>query len=659
MRSTSNWARPRRAALVTAVTLLAGCAVAAGAMAQEQPFPSNLTLVPTEDTAPSGTCNEFTARVTGFNDAPGGAPVQGVTVDVLQTLQNRGGEPAETRELAFCNPQNAAGPNPTGSGGSSFGDVSGNNPGETAGDFGRNTSVHGEVGPTNANGEVTFGITMLPSSAAGTVTVMVWVEFDDSDEFVEGPSDTSTKTWVGSEEFPVTFLDAGPESSTNPNGTQHTVTVLVRNGGNPLQGVVPASVVMQDATGRSAGDVADPAGGASPNFQGGKPKPAAYQCTPSNAQGVSTCTFQDPAGTGPGTDTVVFFDDQDGEAGEPDGLDPQDAVQKTWVVPAPPPPTTPPSPTPSPTPTPAPTPSPGPATPEARNIRLCHGGTAGATCDTSPRARGPEDLHEVAALVTDRAGNPLANVPVELREVGPAVFTPSGAGTVLVTTGSDGIARAVLTSDQFGTSTIVAEISPPGTTGSFRGPGTADDECEQPAGTGGVPGAGNCSSQTLTVTWEDIHPAECIDGHDNDGDGLTDYPEDPGCDDESDFSEDPFNGLDEARRHQRRINMRFRDWVGPGDEGLVIFGRLRLAEDGDRFRKCTQQQPVSIQRLVDGQWRTRKSVSTNARGRYAGVVFDQTGRYRAVAPRVEILIEDVARHACLRVDKRKTHHHRR
>ncbi|HYO60498.1 MAG TPA: Ig-like domain-containing protein, partial [Actinomycetota bacterium] len=552
-------------------------------------------------------------------------------------------------------PQNPSGPNPTGAGGASFGDVSGNNPAQTAGDFGRNTSVHGEVGPTDANGQVTFGITMLPASSSGTVTVMVWVETGDGDVFVEGPSDTSTKTWVHNDGLPVTSLDATPESSTNPNGTQHTVTVRVTNGGNPLQGVVPASLVMPDASGRPAGDVADPAAGASPNYLGGKPKPLAYQCTPSNAQGFSTCTFQDPAGTGAGTDTIVFFDDQDGDPARPDGFDPQDAVQKSWFVPAPPTPT--PSPPPTATPSPSPSPSPGPATPEARNVRLCHGSAVAPVCGTAVEARGLGDEHELSALVTDRGGAPLANVPVEFRETGPATFVPGGADSVLATTGSDGIARAVLTSEDFGTSTIVAEISPPGTTGSFRGPGSSDDECEQPAGPGGTPAAGNCVSQALTVAWEDVHPTECGDGRDNDDDGYVDL-DDPGCVDELDDDETP--GPDQSTfRHPRRINMRFRDWVGPGDEGLVIFGRVRLSEDGDTFRKCTQGQRVRIQRLVDGDWVTKKNATTNARGRYTGVVFDRPGRYRAVALRSQIPVDDVVVHVCPRVEIEKTHHHRR
>lgn len=261
--------------------------------------------------------------------------------------------------------------------------------------------------------------------------------------------------------------------------------------------------------------------------------------------------------------------------------------------------------------------------------------------------------------MTDQEGDPLAGVPVEVREVGPARFTPSGASTVVVTTGPDGIARVVLESDVEGTSVIVAEISPPGSAGSIRGPGAADDECEQPAGAGGAPQAGNCVSASLTVVWSHIDPPPpdiCDDGVDNDGDGFVDL-EDPGCVNAADDSEtpDPHPVVED---HDRRINMRFRDWVGPGDEGLVIFGRLRLVDEEDNFRKCTQGQTVLIQRRVEDHWETRKTVTTNARGRYAGVVFDRTGPYRAVAPRSEIATE-TADHVCRRAQKVKTHHHRR
>lgn len=620
--------RSRRLAVAAGAALLLGLTVPAS-RAQEQPFPNSLTLTPPSDSATAGTCNEFTARVTAFENTP----VSGVTVDVRQVVQNAGLEPDETRELSFCNPANASGANPTGQGGTAFGDVSGNNDTSTPGVAGRHTDVHGEVGPTDANGEVTFGIAIAPTSSSGEVEVTAWVEGQDDDALaVEGePSDESTKTWTPAPEPPPASLDAAPETASAPNGGSHQVTVTLTAGGNPVTGQVPSSLVTTDATGRPAGDVADPGAGPSPNAT------ATYTCPASDAQGMSSCTFQDPVGTGPGTDTVVFFLDE-GAAGL-DAGDPQDAVQVAWFQPQPPPPTA----------TPTPTPTPGPSTPEARNVELCHGTAATPVCDTSPATREPGEEHSLTVRVTGRDGTGLSGVPVELRERGPAGFLPGG-NSVLVTTAADGTAGATLSTQELGTSTIVAEISPPGTAGSQRGPAADDDECEQPAGPSGVPPAGNCVSRALQVSWVVV---ECADGLDNDADGFTDL-DDPGCTSEDDVSELPVNLV----HHDRRTNMRFRDWVGPGDEGLVIFGRLRLTGDDDHFSKCTHRQPMLIQRRVDGEWNTVKDARTNATGRWTGVVFDVPGPYRAVAPRVEIDVDGVL-HVCFSAHKVKTHHHRR
>ena len=637
MRSLSSSRAGRWIAAAGVVTVLVTATPLAGA--QEQPGPTALTLSPESDTAPAGTCNEFTARVTGSDQVP----VGGATVDVRQVLVDAGTEPGETRELAFCNPVDPSGANPTGQGGTSFGDVSGNNEAATAGLPGRHTSVHGEVGPTNANGEVTFGITINQAND-DDVTVTAWFEFEDDDAFSETDlSDESTKTWAVNEQPPVTSLDAAPESASASNGGQHQVTVTMATVDGPAAGIVPGSLILPDATGRPAGDAAAPNAGASPNAGG-----PGYSCTPSDAQGVSTCTFQDPAGTGAGTDTVAFFVDT-GAAGLQEA-DVQDAAQVTWMQPLPPPST----PTPS---TPTPTPTPAPATPEARNVRLCHEAASPTTCDVAPAILVVGNEHTVAALVTDRLGNTVAGVPVELRVSGAGAFEPSGVSSVLVTTASDGVALATLTSESDGVSTIVAEIAPPGTAGGFRGPAANDDECEQPAGANGVPAAGNCVSQAVQVTWvEDA--AECDDGLDNDDDSLVDL-EDPGCTSGDDDSELPVHTIDPPLvPHDRRINMRFRDWVGPGDEGLVIFGRVRLADDEDNFRRCTQAQPVRIQRRIDGDWKTIKHATTNARGRYAGVVFDKPGPHRAVAVRTELFVGDVL-HVCRRVEIEKPHNHRR
>lgn len=647
MRSTAARPTGRLLALAGSIVVLTATVTAAGA--QEGEFHFEVTLTPESDGAASATCNEFTARVTAGSEVQN--PRDQVIVDVRQTLDGAGTEPGEARELSFCAPQDASGANPvTGPTGANagpsfggpptYGDVSGNNQGETAGQPGRNTTVHAEVGPTDQNGEITFGISMTPASASGSVTVFVWVDPTDNDVYDEGEaSDTSAKTWTAAApEAPPTSLDAAPESASLPNGGSHEVTVTLTAGGNPVAGRVPSGVVAPDATGRPAGDVADAGAGGSPNTT------AAYTCSASNAQGVSTCTFQDPSGTPAGTDTVVLFLDE-GAAGL-DAGDPQDAVQVTWFQPQP---------QPSPPLAATPTPSPAPETPEARNVVLCHGTSVTPSCDTSVKGRGFGEDHSFAVRVSDRDGNSLSGVPVELRETGPAVFAPSGVSTIRVTTGANGVAVVTLTTDVEGTSIVVAEISPPGTPGSFRGPAGDDDECEQPAGTGGAPPAGNCTARALEVLWM-THPFGeiCSDGQDNDADGLVDFGEDPGCVDEGDDSELPVNLV----HHDRRTNMRFRDSVGPGDEGLVIFGRLRLADEEDAFFECTHRQPMLIQRRVDGEWKTIKEAKTNPTGRWTGVVFDVPVRYRAVAPRVEIQVDDVV-HVCSGARKVKTHHHRR
>ena len=641
----TNTTSRRLATRVALVATIVAVLLPAAASAQPAPFPGNVTLTPESDSATAGTCNEFTARVTGFGDGPGEGPaVEDVTLDVLQVLDSPGNEPAETRELSFCNPADTGAPNPTGADGTAFGDVSGNNPGQTAGAAGRNTTVRAEIGPTDDDGEVTFGISIAPVTSSGTVTVVAWVDLTDDDELVDEPSDASTKTWLASEAPSPTGIDAQPEAAQNVNGTQHQVTVLVSGQGGPMSGVTPLSTIVANATGRPGGDVVDPAAGASPNFVPGKAKPDAYGCSVSNAQGQSTCSFQDLPGTGPGTDTIVFFVDAPGSPEGLDAGDPQDAVQKTWVPAQGPPPSTPPS------------------APEARNVTLCHG-TGIVPCDTVPRSVGVGVQHTVAALVTDRGGRPLANIPVQLRETGPAAFTSSGGNSIVAATGADGVVRAALYSGTFGTSVLVAEISPPGVPGSFRGLGAADDECEQPAGPGGGPGAGNCVSQPLTVHWVDDHEdpedPECEDGIDNDDDGYVDHPADPGCTDASDGSETP-DPAPEVVQQGRRTNMRFRDWVGPTDEGLVIFGRVRLTNLEDRFHACVVRQTVEIQRRIDGGWVTQKTVTTNRTGRWTGVVLDFTDRYRALALESEIVDDDTGTvHVCERATKVKTHHHRR
>ena len=610
-------AEGRTCALVAAAVLASLVGPVAGA--QEGPFPSSLTLLPESDSATSGTCNEFTASLAVEG------PAQGFTVDVVQTLQGAATEPDEMRELAFCDPPNPSGPNPTGQG-AAFGGVVGNNPGATAGQPGRNTTVRAEVGPTDVDGEVTFGVSMVPATASADVTVTVWFDREDDDVVGEGdPFDSSTKTWIAQDPPPLQ-VDAAPEAAAVQAGTTHGVTVTVTNGGNPVQGIVPSTRIVADGPGRPAGDVDDPGAGASPNFSPGN-APSGYTCTATDAQGVSTCTYQDPPGSGPGTDTVVFFVDTSGDPDLPDGADPQDAVQVTWVAPPPGGPQQ-------------------PGNPQARNIRLCQGDSPAGLCDTTSRVRTVGDEHEVAALVTNRHGNPLFGVPVQFRESGPGGLLPGDVSSIVRSTGLDGIARATLRSALPGTSSIVAEISPPGTPGGFRGPGVADDECEQSAGPDGAP-AGNCVSQALIVRWQPL--PVCADGADNDGDGLTDG-EDPVCRDGGALSELPVH-------HTRAISMRFDDLVVRDVDVLLVSGRLKLVDADDAFLDCVTRHLLKVKRLVNGEWETVGKSTTDGRGRYRVPVPDRPGEYRAIARRTEVPIPGAPAHVCRRAEKEKPHIH--
>nr|QEO74162.1 hypothetical protein [uncultured bacterium] len=642
-------AGPRRRGAVV-MALVASLMTATGVAAQQGAVPATVTLFPGSDSAQTGTCAEYTVTVTDQN----GQPVQGVTVHVHQGKRDPMLEPHSTVELSFCEPAPGHTRNPTGQGTTAIREVVGNNPSETPDQPGRNTSVRAEIGPTDANGDVTFGIEI--NGGGGGVFLTAWVDVNPNDRLeLEEPSDGSFHHWVS--EAPV--IDAEPEFATVQNGTLQSVTVYVTmQGGGQLSGVTPRSVILPDSGGQAAGDVSDPAAGPSPNATVRGAPAYAYSCTTSNSHGISTCTFQDPVSTPTGTDTIVFFWDRGGEARWPDGSDPRDAVQKTWVTPttptpAPTPTATPiPTPTPTPTPTPSqsPSPSPTPTPPatQARNVHLCQGSSA-VPCDMSPHWRSAGDVHELAALVTDANGLPVANVPVDLRETGPARFVATGTSSVLVTTGNDGVARASIASDDEGESTIVAEMSPPGSPGSFRGPGPADDECELPGG--------NCVTQALTVTWEEevVNGHDCDDGIDNDGDAYIDFPDDPGCENDSDGTEEPFDKPPRRVPHSRTISLHFTDLEG--GERLSVSGRVRLAETDDDYRPCVRNMDVRIERLVDGAWVEKARDYTNHRGRYSGTVRDVTGRYRAVA--TSIAFQDGGLlHDCLRAKNVKTHRHR-
>ena len=265
----------------------------------------------------------------------------------------------------------------------------------------------------------------------------------------------------------------------------------------------------------------------------------------------------------------------------------------------------------------------------ARNVYLCHGETATATCEPTA-TNAPGDDHELTVKVVDIYGNPVPGVAITWSETGPGTFLSQQN-----TTDANGQATAILISQEEGTSSVTAAVPVTG----------GVDECEETANspfTGAT--AGNCTA-TVTKEWvEDLPVFACDDDSDNDGDGFVDFDggtqgaePDPGCDTATDDSEAPFNEPPipdpTVTLHPRRVSIKFAGDTGKNGRLMVVSGRLRLADDSDNFQDCIKRMPINVQRRVNGNWVTKKSTDTNGQGRYAVEITDLAGKYRAKAPR--------------------------
>jgi hypothetical protein len=283
----------------------------------------------------------------------------------------------------------------------------------------------------------------------------------------------------------------------------------------------------------------------------------------------------------------------------------------------------------------------------ARRIVICHGRPP--PCETAEQLNEAGDEHEVSAVVTDAAGAPVPDVPVAFREEGVGRFT-TGADSTVVLTDEAGIAETVVVGDEVGYSYVSAEISPPGTPGGFRTPAAGDDACEQPAGPNGEPAAGNCVAGPLRVYWEvPPPPPECSDGIDNDGDGATDYPDDPSCVDELYDSEATTDPSD--TRVLRTVTLGFSEWRA---DRMVVFGRVRMVTPGPS--ECTAGAPVRIlRRSREGRWVPLRTVTTSGEGWYVLTLPDRPGRYLASALRFEPGMVGDTYVTCVRAKVAKRH----
>lgn len=78
------------------------------------------------------------------------------------------------------------------------------------------------------------------------------------------------------------------------------------------------------------------------------------------------------------------------------------------------------------------------------------------------------------------------------------------------------------------------------------------------------------------------------------------------------------------------------------------------------FGECRQAVPIKVQLRADGEWVTRKSDFTNDRGRFKVLIRDVSGKYRAVATKVEKVDEDTNTvNVCRRAADTARHRHKR
>lgn len=205
-------------------------------------------------------------------------------------------------------------------------------------------------------------------------------------------------------------------------------------------------------------------------------------------------------------------------------------------------------------------------------------------------------------------------------------------------TGSDGQATVNIRAIDRGTCTVTVKLQTSTGTGAYTDTDTAQ--------------------VTKSVEQGAQPQPECNDGIDNDGDGLIDYPDDPGCtsiDDNTEDSDQP--GPEPVKTfHDRTIKItKFRHVdIGKKRPALLVKGRVTAPGYPD----CAQAVPVKVQIRAGGEWITRKSDSTNDRGVFKVLIRHVHKKYRAVANRYQI--EDTDRNTvdvCRRVRNAKRYRH--
>jgi len=620
----------------------------------------------TSDSAQVGVCNPITVSATTVPAGGGaGLAAEGETIDINVTQGD--GDIVPNITIGFCDPdmnnaggdgpgsnlaggQPANGLGPTASGPNPFCDVDDDLPTRNGGTFGRpdpqnaqtttnaqgQTSVFGcsdletstqgaaspaqvadecltEGGTGDRQGRCTFGVI---SDTPGQMQIVACFEQttqdnDCSDEAVQG---SGTKTWLatGTNEQAET-ISCAPATDSNPTSetrreqlgagagpSEHTFQCTVRDAsGAALSGVTVSFDVTAGPNAEEIGiNTCGPTDTQGRTAATAEPAPATGFTSPAGTGGTE-CDYEDVEGPGspPGTDTITAFVQQ-GSVDNPTGqLDPGE-----------------------------------PSTTISKTWT-----TAPRTIDCEPEAaeNAPGTTHIVTCTTRDAQGQPTSDAVVRFTEQGPGRFTTEGCGAQAnfcdILTDQTGQADVAIATGQneTGTTTIIGEILieyiDPATGAVGRGP----TECARTTG-GGTPGV---CSDSVQKTWT-TSPTN------------TTPPTPP-------------NEVDHARSISIDISHVFiRNRKGNRVRWLKVSGNVGTTGE---FEGCAGGVPVKVQiRTEGGGWLTRKSDTTSARGRYKVLIADSPGRYRAVAPKIEVPDEQTNTvNNCLRAAAKQRHRHNR
>jgi hypothetical protein len=365
------------------------------------------------------------------------------------------------------------------------------------------------------------------TNAAGLTTYRAWIDADEANATVEAdtsegrdeeatpgadeePDDTDVmeKSWVAA---PASLVIA-PKADTGNVGACNAFTITTLNEDNePAQGAtIDVEQRHERATNATSNDeprvsfcTPAPADGPNPSAvddtKGDLRPPdespdnvgtaGGETVNATDSQGKITIGIKiEPANGSDGSgnvNLVAFFETTDND--DPESGEPQDTATKTWIV------------------------------------------AQGRTIDCEPESdtnpTGSE--HTVTCTVKDRDGQPVEGEGVTFTEEGAGEFTDDTDTTQ--TTNAQGQAAADVTSQEQGTQSITGTI-----TDDLEGNEPSEvDECDRAANDPQGAPAGVCSD-SVAKTWT---APECSDGVDNDGDGQTDFPNDPGCESANDDDE--------------------------------------------------------------------------------------------------------------------------